>query len=254
VTGPPELPIVYIDEHLVAVNKPAGLLVHRTGLERNDRFFALQLLRDRLGERLYPLHRLDRPTSGLLLFARHRDAASRMGEQFRSGRVEKRYLALVRGWPDRSGVIDHPVPSTRGHAVGREAQTAYRRLASAELPVAVCRYPTSRYALVEVIPGQGRRHQIRYHFKHIFHPIIGDVNYGDGRHNRLFRDRYGLQRLMLAAVDVSFRHPLNGLRVTIQAPPDESFASIARGIEWDRPSVEVPDDLRGCLRNIFCVD
>jgi len=146
--------------------------------------------------------------------------------------VEKRYLALVRGWPEPAGVIDHPVPSTRGHAVGREAWSAYRTLARVELPVATGRYPTSRYALVEVIPGQGRRHQIRYHFKHIFHPIIGDVNYGDGRHNRFFRERYQLRRLMLAATRLDFIHPVEGKPLIIEAAPDASFTALIERFDW----------------------
>ncbi len=219
-TPPPlDLPILHQDRSLLAAGKPAGLAVHR-GAAR-DRVFALQLVRDRAGRRVHAVHRLDRATSGVLLFAFDPAAARRMQERFEAGAVEKRYLALVRGIPPETGVIDHPIPrDVDGPRV--PAVTEFRRLAVFE-----------RYALVEARPRTGRRHQIRRHFKHISHPLIGDVRYGKGEHNRLFRDRFGLHRLALHALELAFAHPETGERLRIVAPVPEDLAGPLRamGIE-----------------------
>jgi len=223
----PELPILYCDDVLVAVHKPAGLLVHRTGLDRGERFFALQLVRDLLGEHVYPLHRLDRPTSGILLFARSRQGASLIAAQFRAGSVHKTYLALVRGWPSGEGMIDHPLADPDADPrLTRTATSRYRVLERFEVPHAVGRYATARCALVEVEPLQGRRHQIRRHFKHIFHPLIGDVRYGDGRHNRLFRNSFDGQRLMLAATRLDLTHPQSGQPLSLSCAPQQTFCDV----------------------------
>jgi tRNA pseudouridine65 synthase len=210
------LPVLYRDAHLLAVGKPAGLAVHR-GAAR-DRTFALQLVRNQAGRRVHAVHRLDRATSGVLLFALDPETARRMQERFAAGAVEKRYLALVRGIPPEDGVIDHPIPSDlEGPRV--PALTAFRRLATFE-----------RYALVEVRPRTGRRHQIRRHFKHISHPLIGDVRYGKGEHNRLFRERFGLHRLALHALEVAFEHPETGEALRIVAPVPEDLAGPLRAM------------------------
>lgn len=223
----PLLPILWCDEALVAVHKPAGLLVHRTGLDRGERFFALQIVRDLLGERVYPLHRLDRPTSGVLLFARSPEVASLVAAQFRAGTVHKRYLALVRGWPDGNGEIDHPLADPDADpAQLKTARSCYRVLDRFEVPLPVGRYASARYALVEVEPLQGRRHQIRRHFKHIFHPLVGDVRYGDGRHNTLFRQHFEAHRLMLAATRLALVHPLRQVPLVIDCAPGPDFTGV----------------------------
>lgn len=226
----PELPILYCDEEMVAVHKPAGLLVHRTYLERRESHFALQLVRDQLGSRVYPAHRLDRPTSGVLLFARSRNVAGILGTMLQSGSVEKRYFALVRGWVEPHGVIDHPLvdlDATNNSATPpRQARTIYNMLERYELPFAVGRYPSSRYALIELRPQSGRRHQLRRHMKHVFHPLIGDTNYGEGRHNRYFREHFACHRLMLAATSLSFAHPRSGTELAITCEPESSFTQV----------------------------
>ncbi len=233
------LEIIWQDESFVAVNKPAGLLVHRTPLDPREERFALQLVRDILGQRVYPVHRLDRPTSGVLLFALSPAMAQLVAAAFAERRVEKHYLAVVRGVVADEGVIDHPLAdlpdrylSSRQDGEEREAVTAYRRLAAAELPVAVGRYPASRYSLVAAVPRTGRRHQLRRHFKHLFHPIIGDTNYGEGRHNRFFREELGCHRLLLHAVELTFPHPSTGGEVTVTAPPSGAFASLIDRLGW----------------------
>ena len=235
----PPLEILYQDDDLVAIAKPSGLLVHRTRLDAWARDFAVQRLRDELGCSVYPVHRLDKATSGVLLFALNALALGEVSAAFERGAVGKRYLAIVRGWPPATLEIDHPL--TRLHDAyepGEPVQgvqpavTRLRLLATAELPVCVDRYPVSRYALVELAPESGRRHQLRRHLKHAGHPIIGDTTYGQGRHNRLFRSRFANERLLLAAVALSLRHPRTGAALAISAPPAADFARIAACLGW----------------------
>ncbi|HEY6872305.1 MAG TPA: pseudouridine synthase [Geobacteraceae bacterium] len=233
------LEIIRQDDAFVAVNKPAGLLVHRSPLDPREERFALQMARNILGRRVYPVHRLDRATSGVLLFALSPGWARQLAAAFAERRVEKGYLAVVRGFTAEEGVIDHPLadlpdryPCLPRDDGERDAVTAYRRLATAELPVAVGRYPTSRYSLVAAFPRTGRRHQLRRHFKHLFHPIIGDTNYGEGRHNRFFREELGCSRLLLHAAGLTFPHPSTGGMVTLTAPPGGDFASLLGRLGW----------------------
>lgn len=225
---------VYRDESLLVVHKPAGLLLHRSPIDRHETEFALQYARAlNNGAHVYPVHRLDRPTSGILVFARDPESARRLGQAMMAGQVHKTYLAMVRGWPAAGGVIDHPLreePDDRRHK-GREqplrqARTWFRTLATTEIPVAIETYPTSRYALVELHPETGRRHQLRRHMKHISHPIIGDANHGRGRHNRYFAQRFGQGRLMLAATRMQFRHPQNGRWMVLEAAPEAGFRRV----------------------------
>jgi len=241
VTAPLAPEIVYIDDHLVVVHKPADLLVHRSPIDRRETRFALQLVRDLIGRRVYPAHRLDRPTSGVLLFGLTPEAAQTVCQSFIDGEVTKTYLAVVRGVTASKGVIDYPLfgepdrladPFAAPDKEAQSAVTGYRRLAETELPFAVGRHPTSRYSLVEAHPRTGRRHQLRRHFKHIFHPIIGDTKYGEGRHNRLFREAFDCHRLLLAAVELTFPHPASGRPLTVCAPPEASFTGFIDRFGW----------------------
>ncbi len=218
------LEMLYRDRWLCAVNKPTDIMVHRSTLG-TDRRFVLQTLRDQLGQRVWPLHRLDRATSGVLLFALDADTARSIGQAFQERRIDKCYRAVCRGWPEESGRIDHPLAKHR-QAEARVAITRYRRLASCELPIPVSGYETARYALIEAYPETGRRHQIRRHFKHASHHLIGDTTYGDGRHNRLFRQHLRCHRLLLHASSVALMHPAEGHRLEIAAPLDGDFARI----------------------------
>ena len=201
----------------------------------------MQLLRDQLGRHVYPAHRLDRGTSGVLVFALDKDTARALGGQFERQEVIKTYLAVVRGHPPEAGRIDHALSRRRDDAewVGErstdEAQPAvtdFRRLATCELPHQVDRYPTSRYALVELTPHTGRRHQLRRHLKHIAHPIIGDATFGKGRHNRLFQQLFGCHRMLLACVRMQLRHPVDGRILDLCAPPDGEFAAVLAALGW----------------------
>jgi len=241
---PDHLPILYRDEHIVVIDKPPGLLVHRSEIDRHETRFAIQILRDQIGQRVWAAHRLDRGTSGVLLFGLNRETAGALARQFAAGTVEKRYWAVVRGHPPASGTIDHPLSRQRdaylfrGEQCSSEAQaamTTFRKLAEIELPVAVDRYPTSRYALLELEPLTGRRHQLRRHLKHIAHPIIGDATYGKGRHNRFFADEFNCRRLLLACTELSFDHPASGQRLRIAAPVSGEFAAALAHPGWMNP-------------------
>lgn len=234
------LDILYQDTALIAINKPSGLLVHRSPIDRHETRFALQLLRDQLGQHVYPLHRLDKPTSGVLLFALSSEVAQRAGQQFRQREMAKSYLAVVRGYCPASGTIDHPLreqdqPPGRPEAPAQAALTQYRCLNQVELPIAIETYPSSRYSLVRLRPHTGRRHQLRRHMKHISHPIIGDAKHGRGRHNRYFAEHFSCPRLLLHAESLQFEHPLSGENLAITAPLDQDFRGLLQRFGWSPP-------------------
>jgi len=225
------LPILYHDETLVAIHKPTGLLVHRSDIARQETRFAVQILRDQLGRQVTPLHRLDRGTSGVLLFA----FDPRLTVDWST--VDKTYLAVVRGHAPEQGEIDHPLapppdPYAPRAPIAQPALTRFQRLATTELPFAVDRYPSSRYSLVRLDPVTGRRHQLRRHMKHLAHPIIGDATYGKGRHNRFFGEHFGVSRLLLACLELRLPHPVTGLPLALTAPLDGEFARLIRALDW----------------------
>jgi tRNA pseudouridine65 synthase len=197
------LRLLHADDAIVAIDKPAGLLVHRSALDAHETRSAAELLRAQLGVPVWLLHRLDKATSGVLAFALNAEVATALGKAFESGAVRKRYLALVRGWPDAAGEIDYPLardPELPSAGQPRlPAVTRWRRLACFEWPFSDGRHATSRYALVEVEPLSGRRHQIRRHFKHLAHPLVGDTTHGKSAHNRAVAAWLGTSRLWLHA-------------------------------------------------------
>jgi tRNA pseudouridine65 synthase len=219
--------LLFVDEHVVVANKPSGLLVHRGWADDDD--VALFRVRDALGgEHVHPIHRLDRGTSGALLFARNRDAAAVLCKSFEEGRVEKTYLALVRGTPPTEGLVDHPIPKSEdGPRV--PAQTRFRL---------VLRSPVDRCSLVVAMPETGRLHQIRRHLRHLNHPLVGDVTYGSGVINRHYRAEYNLHRLALHACRLAFEHPVTRARVVTNAPlPEDLAAPLTRlGLPTEAPS------------------
>ena len=225
------LTVLHRDAHLIAIDKPPGLLVHRTGLDAGETEFAVQRLRDQIGQPVWPAHRLDKGTSGVLLFALDAATASTLGRAFESGeQLQKTYRAIVRGWPPEAGFIDHPLkrmPDDMRHQ--REevqaAQTRYQTLERYELPLATsAEFPTTRFALVALQPLTGRRHQLRRHMKHISHPIIGDSTHGKGPLNRAVAECLGVQRMWLHAVELTLTHPNTGEVLSIQAPCDGAWA------------------------------
>lgn len=227
------LEILYQDPDLVAVHKPPGLMVHRSELCRQETRFAVQLLRAQLGRHVFPAHRLDRGTSGVLLFTFDAITAGRLGQAFEARTITKRYLAVVRGWPEPSGSIEHPLrrledgkDTAHPDAPRQEARTDYRRLACAEVPIPSRHHDTTRVALVELLPQTGRQHQIRRHLKHISHPVLGDATYGKGPLNRAFAGLFGTGRLLLACTDLHLAHPADGRPLRLHAPLEPGFAAL----------------------------
>lgn len=224
------LTVLHADAHCVAIDKPPGLLVHRSSLDAHEAVNALDRLQAERGEPLWTVHRLDKGTSGVLLFARSAEAAAALGEAFREGRVKKRYRALVRGWPADEGEIDHPLArDPERPSAGQPllpASTRFRTLARHEWPFADGRHATSRYALVEAEPASGRRHQIRRHFKHIAHPLVGDSTHGKGAHNRAVAAWLGVQRLWLHALSLELPAFDGGAPLVIEAPPGPEWARL----------------------------
>ncbi|GAA4090544.1 pseudouridine synthase [Mucilaginibacter panaciglaebae] len=227
------LDILYHDAFLVAVNKPHGLLVHRSTIAADASEFALQLLRDQIGVKVNPVHRLDRATGGVLLFALDKDTEIAMQQQFADNRVNKTYLAIVRGYAADAEDINYPLKKENGAL--QEAFTSYTTLKRAELPVPFGKHETSRYSLVEVKPSTGRMHQIRKHLSHVNHPIIGDTTHGCNKQNKLFRERWAMTTLMLHASKLSFIHPVTKSELIIEAPINEEFNKVMALMGW-RPT------------------
>lgn len=219
--------IIYRDDDLVAINKPCGLLVHRTDISDEEDLFAVQLLRDILGQRVYNVHRIDRPTSGVLLFALNNEMASIMSNQFKEKNVKKTYVALVRGWFPQVTFLNYPVKN--GNEVLLDAETHFNLLSKYELSIPVAPYETSRYSMIEAHPQTGRWHQIRQHLAHLRHYIINDRVHGTGAHNNMFTEQLGISNLFLHARKLQFIHPLTGKEILIQAefPPHwEKFQQV----------------------------
>jgi len=214
-----ELEIIYEDDVLVVINKPSGIMVHRTNITE-DKIFLLQLLRNQIKQRVYPIHRLDRGTSGVLLFAKSGSIAGLMQDQFRDQSIRKTYQAIIRGYVE-TGVIDAPLKNKKG--VASEAETRYKLISKSEKPFSISRYPNSRYSYVEVNPKSGKYHQIRRHFAHIRHPIIGDKKHGDCKHNKYLNERFGLNRMLLHATEVVFVHPVSNETCMIKVPISPFF-------------------------------
>ena len=258
--------ILYQDDDIVAIHKPAGLLVHRSWMANQESQFAVQMTRDAIGKKVFPVHRLDKPTSGVLIFALSSEVARLLQEQFQNtsvendiiennsvenkgvgnssvgkNTIEKEYLALVRGWPKhQQWIIDDPLkyhvdkfsePDTEEGKV-QDAETHFERLQTATIHQPVGRYDSARYSLVKAMPKTGRKHQIRRHLNHCNHPIVGDVNHGDRNHNHFFTDFFKQTRLYLAATKISLTHPISLESLVIEAPLEASFRHVINQIDW----------------------
>lgn len=215
------LEIVHQDADLVLINKPHGLLVHQSPIARDAEEFALQLLRNQLGQNVWPAHRLDRKTSGLLLFALNAETNQQLQALFRENKITKKYLAIVRGFAPDEGEIDYPLLKENG--VLQDAFTAFKTLQRAELPIAFGKHPSSRYSLVEASPQTGRMHQLRKHFAHINHPIIGDRPHGCNKQNKFFKTNWQMDTMLLHASSLSFAHPINKQWANYLARPQPEF-------------------------------
>ncbi len=237
-----DLDIVFEDDYLIGVNKPAGLLVHPSWITAADEPTLMGLLKVYKGvPKLHTIHRLDRATSGIILVGKTLEATQHIQAQFMQRSIRKTYLAVVRGWSADSDLIDYALvpkrdkfaePMAQENPEPKEAISAYRTLGRVELDIAVGRYPKARYSLVEVKPSTGRKHQIRRHMKHILHPIVGDTKYGEGRHNRLYREHFEIHRLLLMATELEFTHPVSEQRISLSAPVDHQVNKLFNRFGW----------------------
>ncbi|PSL07648.1 pseudouridine synthase [Cecembia rubra] len=233
----PLLEIIFEDEYFIAINKPAGVLVHRTHLAKEEEtLLAVQLLRDQIGQHVSPLHRIDRPTSGVLLFGKNSESTSLLQPLFPTKQVKKFYLSLVRGHMEDHGIIDHPLRK-KLHGELQEATTEFWTLSQTEIPFASsARYPSSRYSLIKVYPHTGRMHQIRRHMAHARHYVIGDNTHGDNKQNTFFRNKFGLYNMLLHAWQLEFIHPITNQKITIEAELPDYFIKILEEISICLPN------------------
>lgn len=215
------LEIIYQDEVMVIVNKPTGLLVHRSPIAADASEFAIQVLRDQIGQKVFPVHRLDRKTSGLLVFALNEEVNKLMQVAFMNRAIEKKYLAIVRGFVAENGTIDYALTNEAGKV--QDARTHFRLLQHFEIEIPTGKFTTARYSLVEVEPETGRMHQIRKHFAHIFHPIIGDRPHGCNKQNKLFLEKWGMNSMLLHASELTFKHPISNQEMTFKASLPADF-------------------------------
>jgi len=238
----PALDILYEDEYFIAINKPSGLLVHPSWIAPKRTPNATGMIKRYLdGATVHTIHRLDRATSGVILFGKEKETAKAMNQAFADRKVKKTYLCVTRGYTDEGGVIDYPLKEkldkladkySNPDVKPKDAVSEYRRLSTVEVPHPIGKFPQARYSLVEVKPKTGRKHQIRRHMKHLSHPLVGDTKHGDGRHNALFREHYQLARMLLMATTLEFRHPVTEKMVTINAAVDQYTDQLFNRFGW----------------------
>lgn len=243
------LEIIYQDDWLVAVNKPAGWLVHRSWLDRKEKVVVMQTVRDQIGQHVFTAHRLDRPTSGVLLMGLSSEVGRLLAQQFEQHQIQKTYHAVVRGWLTGGATLDYPLLEERDKIADKFsaapcapqlAVTDYQALAHAELPVAIGKFTTARYSLVAMSPRTGRKHQLRRHMAHLRHPIIGDSAHGDLRQNRGAAAHFGIDRLMLHASALSLNHPVTGEPLVIRAGLDRVWQQMLQQFSWQDQLPDVP--------------
>lgn len=226
------LTLLYSDPNFTIINKPNGLLVHRTSIAEDDDVVALQLLRDQLGHPVFPVHRLDRPTSGIVLFGHNSEITRALQEELAQNHCQKQYTALVRGWIHEAVSNTREVKNDRGTL--KEAETHFKPLQQFELPIATDRYATARFSIIEAYPLTGRWHQIRQHLGQMRHYIINDRVHGDGKQNRLFTEQLGIREMFLHAHRFTITHPVSGEKLHIEAPLPEHWNKIEKMIAETR--------------------
>ncbi len=231
--------ILYEDQSYVAIHKPAGLLVHPSKIDSHEKITAVQILREQLQKQIFPVHRLDKPTSGVMIFALNSIAAEQLASQFRVNEVQKKYIALVRGHLKQEQLLDYPLKEeldaiadkhSSQERTAQQAQTWLHPVEYIEIPVRVDRYPTTRYSLVYASPKTGRKHQIRRHLRHLNHPIIGDVAHGCGEHNKYFEQRFQKRRLFLSCLQMTFFHFELNKSISVQSEICEDFKNVLQDL------------------------
>lgn len=225
------LEIIFRDDTVVVINKPHGLLVHKSPIAADTDEFAVQILRDQIGQRVSPVHRLDRKTGGLLVFALTDAANQQLQGQFMNGTVSKIYHAIVRGFTPDEGEIDYPLK--RDDGVVQQAFTRYRTLSRTELDLPLGKHATSRYSWVALSPETGRMHQLRKHMAHIFHPIIGDRPHGCNKQNKLFKEHFAMDTMLLHARQLELRHPVSGMPLSLEADYQTEFKRMLTALQFE---------------------
>lgn len=226
-TTAPDIKLIFEDEHLLAFSKPSGMLVHSTKLDKYETHNAADILRDKLGFRIFPLHRLDKGTSGLLLFAKRLEGAKTLHEIFEKESTKKEYLCICRGWTPENETIDYAIRNPdKPKAEPKKAITSYKRLNISEVDWPVSRYASTRLSLIAAYPKTGRTHQIRMHFAHIRHYIAGDGRHGERHINRLFEEKFGMRRLLLHSHRIEFVHPYTNQTIRLNDAPDQTWNKI----------------------------
>ncbi len=231
------LEILHSDDYLVAINKPGGLLVHRTDLDPFETQFAVQILRDQLNKHVFPIHRLDKPTSGVLLFALQKETAQLISELLLNKQIHKEYIAIVRGWMPDNVKVDRGVRVEKDRP-RREALTNFSKISQVEVPYPVGPFATARYSLIRALPETGRRHQIRKHLNHISYPILGDSWYGDRDHNNFAKEEFGMADLFLHALRVKFIHPILKEQMIINAPVPLQWREMLDHLGFDNEIID----------------
>lgn len=225
--------ILYEDEEIIAIHKPYGYFVHRTALNNKAKEIALYKLRDQIGKKVYPVHRLDRKTCGVLVYALNTEMLRKINELFMQGEVAKEYMAIVRGYTQQEFTIDYPLINDRGRL--QDAVTLVQTIQQTEIPIPHGKHQTSRYSLVRLLPETGRMHQLRKHMSHVFHPILGDRPHGCNKQNRLLLEKFELKEMMLLARSLSFSIPGTNKHITISADFSPEFKRIATALKIDLP-------------------
>jgi len=230
-----KIEIIYEDDYIIIVNKPNGILIHRSYYARNIKdHILLDMLLEQLGYSTYPVHRLDRKTSGAIVLCKNKDHVSQFQEALTSDNSVKTYYGVVRGFISEKGIIDSPVKHPENKTY-KKAETHFNSCAQITLDVPVHPYPTSRYSLVRLIPKTGRIHQLRIHLNKVSHPLVGDYKYGDRFHNRMFEQELGANNLFLHAYSIEFKHPYLKKMIKINANFPMSWIAIANQFEWQLP-------------------
>lgn len=215
------LEILYEDDWIIAINKPASLLVHRSSIATNTDVYALQLLRDQVGYHVFPIHRLDRKTSGILLFAKDKSYVQSFQEALSSSESSKTYLAIVRGYFPNEITVDYDLTNEKGKV--QKAVTRFKLISTTELELPFGKFNTSRYSLIEARPETGRMHQIRKHLNHLRHPIIGDRPHGCNKQNKLFLEKWNLTKMLLHAKELDIKHPHFTTNICLKAKLPQHF-------------------------------
>ncbi len=241
-----DLKIVYEDDVLLVVDKPSGLLMHPSWLDKREKDTLASRVKAYFADNydgltVHTVHRLDRPTSGMVVIAKDTETAKTLSDQFANGQVKKTYWAICRGFAPESGFIDHALKEEHDKIADKfvdedkpaqEAQTSFRRLGICELASPVSKYQKTRLSWLECEPLTGRKHQIRRHLKHIRYPIIGDTRHGCRHHNRSLAESVGIQSMALRAVRLIFKHPISGKEIDLQAPLDLHWSGWLQQLGW----------------------